>query len=307
MIRDDITIDAYHDGSNVSHSKIITFDELGPLGYFGRHVSKNAPRSETAPMRKGQRFEDFLMGWEPEVFPFELADPAPEPKKWNANRKACKAWLAEHPDETPPELLADPVAEAKPWDGKRTVCRAWADEHPLAISQAQLDTFTRMRDAVMGNATARAYIELAQAQLTVTCDYPGLPGLQTRPDFLVRDSFLGHADVNLKMTADYNAFHRRIRQFHHDTQAGLASHVYASNGMHDVRMWWLVVEEQYPHRAQLVPIGPTTLATGERWCLKRLDDLAEHYEADHWPLTVSDVADEYDQPVWGVGTDEEAD
>lgn len=272
-IHTDISIGDYHASPCVNHSKLQVFRSLGALGYYGRYISRNAPPAEsTSAMRMGNVFEGFLAGVVPEVCPDDLPD---------ARGK---------------------VAPRSP---DSVVAKRWMEEHPGAITSGTLARFERMRDAVMANATARALIEAAQMQVTVRADYPGIPdGIQSRPDYLVRDPFMGDADINLKTCDSLSQFMRSARIHGYATQAGLARHCAVGNGLAPA-YYLLAVEVQYPSRAVLYRLSTDTLDRGETWCTQQLDRLAEHYEADHWPPTESDVED-LTLPVYGLEDESEA-
>lgn len=297
IIRDE-SIEEYHANKSVSHTGLKDFGALGPAGYFHRHVGRTNVRECTTALRHGQQFENVLDGIDLQVAPETIADPAPEPKPWSNRRKVCREWKAACPEDVPPAMIADPAPAATAWSGNRTVCREWMAADPRRCSQSDADMFERMRGAVMGNATARSMLERAERQVTFRADYPGLPaGFQSRPDYVISDPFLGDVIIDLKTLDSLDHVRRNIYKYGYASQAGLAVHHARLAGM-EPAFYLLVVEKLFPTRAVLLRLSDRTLATGWAWCEEKLDQLAEHYGADHWPPTVSDVED-VDAPIDG--------
>lgn len=271
MILYDLEITDYHAAPEVSHSGLRDFAELGPAGFFHRHVRGENRRKTSAAMVGGQNLEDFLGGWEPQVVPDELPDARGKVAPRKEDSEVVKRFLVDNPGH---------------------------------VTRSVYETYKRQRDSIMANATARALLEMAKPQVTFRADRSGLPGIQARPDFAILDSWMGDVFVDLKRTESLDTFKTNVRRLGHNTQAGMARLVAKECGL--VPEWyWLVVETGYPTRAQLFRPSELTLATGELWCDRQLEALAEHYTADHWPSTVNDV-EELHSPVPGVYLDETA-
>lgn len=305
----ELSIDDYHASDFVSNSKLQTFDELGPGGYAGRYIEQTNVREETPALRMGNLAEDAICGRDlPHGVPELMADPAPEPKPWSTRRKVCKEWLEANPgpDKSPPAMIADgPAPEPTPWNGNRAVCKAWLAEHPDALTSADLKLLQNLHAAVQRNATALSIIELAQEQMSLRGEWPGLPGIQARPDWLVVDHpLLGDVNVDLKTTDKYSDFVRSVHKYGYNKQAGFVDLLGEQCGL-DLSHYLLVVEKRYPFRAQLKRLSHRTVATGRAWVEGKLDELSPYYGCGEWPVVEDDV-ELLDAPVYGVVLEEVA-
>jgi hypothetical protein len=200
-----------------------------------------------------------------------------------------------------PAEMPDEKGAMKPWHGNRKVCKQWLEDNPGAIDKDEYDNLVRMRDNVLANATARALVERGAEQVTLRGTFPGLPGTQSRPDWLLLDDAdYDNVYVDLKKCQRLPKFRLfGVHDYGCNTQAGLAAHHLAQLGITGTRYYLLVVEEQFPNRAVLQELTPNTVLTGQVWCTSRLLELAEHYESGHWPLSINDV-ETLDAPVRGV-------
>lgn len=298
-----IPIDEYHASDFVSNSKLQAFDALGAAGYHGRYISRTAPQPTSEAFRIGQAAEDAIRGFPlPPMVPELMADPAPAAKPFSSRRKICKAWSTANPGVAPPELMADPVPEPTAWNGNRTVCKAWAAANPHAITATDHALLGKLRDAVANNTTAASMIEAGEPQVTLRAEWAGLPGIQARPDWLLR----GLSDINLDLkTCDsLPAFHRSIDRYGYAKQAGLVDLLGSENGL-SLTHYLLAVEKTYPYRSQLVPLSRSAVASGRAWAEDYLDRLAAHYEADSWPIVDDEIAQAYNRPVWGYEQESE--
>lgn len=272
-----LSLEDYIASPHVSHTGLRDFVALGPRGFFLRHVHRSNTRQQTPAMGMGQTFEDILTErWEPVVKPTEMLSTVKgktlgKMVKWNANQTDCKKWLADNPG---------------------------------AISRDEYDNLMRMRDSVMANQTARELLERAEEQVTLRVPFEGLPGLQSRPDWmLLEHAKYGPTYIDLKKVQTLPRFRKYgVHDYGCNTQAGLCEHVLTRLGVTGTTYYLLAVEEAFPNRAVLQRLTPYTVATGELWCMDRCRELAEHYESDHFPSTISDVED-LDAPVRGVTLD----
>lgn len=268
-----LSLEDYIASPHVSHSMLRDYDKLGPRGYFLRHVHGSNRKAQTKAMATGQSLEDMLTGryGKPAIIPSEVLVTVGKDK-----------------------------GQLKPWNGNRKDCQMWLEANPGAISQEEYDNLVRMRDAVMENATAKSLLERAEEQVTLRGAFPGLPGTQSRPDWLLLDDAVY---VDLKKCQTLEEFRRYgVHKYGCVTQAGMCSRNLRQNDIRGTRFYLLVVEEQFPNRAVLQQLTQHTVATGEKWCTERMQELADHYESGHWPSTVNDVED-LDAPVRGVELD----
>lgn len=262
----ELSIGDYHNSDWVSHTGLRDFGELGPAGYYHRHVRRTNTRTRTGAMMGGQNLEDYLMGWRPEIVPDELPDDR---------------------------------GTVKPRKADSVVVKRFMDENPGYVTRGVAEEYQRQLDAVMANSTARALLEEMAPQVTFRAPWLGIPeGIQSRPDFLTVDGWMGDVILDLKRTDSLDVFRRNVHRLGHNTQAGMMRLTAKANGLLPAH-YWLVVETSYPTRVQLFRASEATLATGELWCSQRLGELAEHYASDHWPSTINDV-EELDAPVYGV-------
>lgn len=250
-------LDHYHSHPACSHSKLRDFDSLGPKGYYLRHVKREQPRPDTKALRAGRAFETYLT--EPETF---------------------KAWFVVKPED---------------YNGRTNKWKDWATEQELSgktiLDRDDFLAFEHMAKAVRECSSAMALLEAGVAQPTFRIDWGGLPGVQSRPDFAniegcPRSDFRPYT-LDLKTTKQLSDITtgRAIVKFGHHTQAAMARIACQEP---ECVSYLLAVEKAFPCRAVIVEIERTFVNIGEDWALSTLARLAEHYETDHWPLTVDD-------------------
>lgn len=259
---------AYHADPAVSNGKIRDFDQLGPKGFYLRHVRHEAPRKDAAALMAGRAFETFL--FEPRLFDGHFAV---KPQGCNFTKPEWKAWKKEQ--------------EA----ARRTI-----------IDRDDFLAFEHMAAAVHDCGSARSLLEGCAAQPTWRTDWPGLPGLQSRPDMAnlagcpISDFRPYTVDlkttrslnelVEQKRAADIPVGGRSLIRYGYHTQAAT---VRMSSGVGDLVHYLIVAEKAFPCRAIVLELPPVFVDIGERWVIEKIAELADHYQSDHWPLTREDL------------------
>ncbi len=246
-----ISIDEYHSGPNVSHSKLETFAERGPGYYHARYLAKTLEREETAALTFGNAFELYFQQGE-EAFERAVAT-RPD---GHGNTKAVQAAKA--------------AAKAT---GK------------LAVSPAERETMRCMAASLREHDMASLLIAAAEQQLTLTAELYGRT-YQSRPDWLVTETGFGQGPVSidLKTAKDLNDFSDTgIVKMGYHTQAALVRRLCRLNGLGDATCYLLAVEKVPVYRCELIELPGELLDLGDRGLEVYAPKLAECYERNHWP------------------------
>lgn len=253
----DEDISDYHAHESVSHSKLRDFDQLGPKGFYLRHVRREAPRADTKALRNGRAFETFLC--EPkrfdEWFVVKPADYKGTEKKW-------KAWV-----------------EAEEASGKTVIDRK---DHAA---------FEHMESAIRECGAASALLEGSTYQPTWRREWAGLPGLQARPDWAnmggcpFSDYRPFTLDLKTTRALDDLTTGRSIVKYGYHSQAAT---VRLASEQTDMAHYLLAVEKAFPCRAVVIEVSRVFVDIGERWARATMERLSEHYSADFWPLVAHD-------------------
>lgn len=256
---------SYHESERVSSSKVSTYLARGPRYYFERYVARTRKAEESEALTFGCAFEDALFA--PDAYAERYTI---RPEKLDLRTKDGKAWAAEHAGK--PILRPDEAHVIK-----------------------------RMLMSVKENRTAHEMLDYGVAQMSAWCDYSGLPGLQTRPDWCdlegsVATDWAPYV-LDLKTTADLRTFGRSVATFGYHRQAAIARTVLRACGVKGARFFLLVVEKQAPYRAQLMELTRDYLDLGEREAKVPLGRIAAHYESELWPLVEDDCVS-LDVPQW---------
>lgn len=272
MISEDLSLEEYHRSERVSSSKLSVYDKLGPRAYHAMFVARTREREQSEAQLLGCAFEDALL--EPKLYAQRYVV---RPDGLDGRTKAGKEWYASA--------------------GDKPVLRG--DQH-AAIGH--------MIENTLRNPFMRAYLETAKRQLSAWCDYPGLPGLQTRPDLADLEGSAATdyepAVVDIKTCDDLSMFSKRAWNFGYPTQATLCATVLACNDAPAARFYLWAVEKQWPYRTQLFRISNASLVAATRAMLPKLDAIAEHYATDSWPLVASDV-EVLEPPRWMRGGEDD--
>lgn len=247
----DITNDAYHAASNVSHSKLRVFAEKGPGYYHAQYIAKTLAREETKALLFGQAYE-ILYQQGGDTF----------------KERVC--------------VLPEGHGNLKTVQAAKAAALA-AGKIPISPSEYQ-DALEMMR-SLSEQDTAPAMIEASEQQLTLTAEAYGLT-IQSRPDWLMRASAFsdGAASTDLKTckTLDDMSDTGIVKMGYH-TQAALVRRLCRMNDLGDCTCFLLAVEKEPVYRCELIKLSPDLLAQGDRWLDVYLPKLAECYQTDRWP------------------------
>lgn len=266
MLITDETIDEYHGNPALSHGQLRDFSELGPRGFFLRHVRREAPRPSTKALRAGRAFETYL--FEPQVF---------------------EEWFAAKPED---------------YSGRTNKWKDWCTEQELSgkiiVDRDDFLAFEHMRSALDECASARALLETGIYQPTWRIGWHGLPGVQSRPDFgnmegCARSEYRPYTlDVKTTRKLAGLVSGRDVVTYGYHTQAATAR---IASELPECIHYLLAFEKAFPCRAMVLEVSREFVNIGEDWAMGELAKIAEHYESDYWPLTVSDSA-VVEPPVW---------
>lgn len=267
IVDDTITIEAYHASEFVSHSKLKTFAEYGPFGYWARHLVAGGPkREQSSEMRFGSAFEDFVQ-----------LDAATFAARWQEapalEGKADDVLLAES------AALGVTSDDGKPFskrhDAKTVHLACMRAKGTNVLSRNDFVRLERMAEAFRANADVQWFIKSARTQVTLRDDLGGLdmlPGIQCRPDWY------GAASVDLKTTSDFVGFDRAIVNLGYHSQAALIDVIAG-----EAPRFLIASESDWPYRCQLVEIPRALLDVGREWCERQIDALRACYARDEWP------------------------
>lgn len=247
MISYDVTIDDYHASDHVSASKLSTYERQGPWAYWMRHVRHDRPAPSSEAFDVGRAFEAALCGEPIHEFP-----PVDIPRTGKGSRTGMSAWRASV---------------------------QMGGHIPLDDSYAPF--FEHGVAHVLANRVARRLIESSRAQPTIRMEWPGLPGVQSRPDWY--DDFANVAP-DLKTTADLAAFDSQIWRYRYHRQAAMVDVCLGESCAHPL----IVVEKAWPYRCEVVWLPDELVNYGAAETREALERLRRHYESGEWPQVVTE-------------------
>jgi len=273
MIDTQTTIADYHASEAVSHSKLRTFADEGPLAYYARHVVRSGTQPVTDAMRFGQTFEDYLQ-----------LPPADFARKYReitgtGDKEALVAECA---------ALGVLTDDGEPFTKRHAPAtmelallrKAGGD----AIKRGDMQRIERMADAFTRNSEAQAALRGMAPQVTLRREWPGLPhGIQARPDWCTVDEFATRSTVDLKVVSNWGR---------HDSHGADLVRDMINRGAHTqaafidlitgaaARMV-IAVEADFPWRCQLVYLDDL-LPLGAEWCKRQLEGVRRCYADDDW-------------------------
>ncbi len=230
--------DDYHLAPQVSNSKLSTYLRRGAHAYEAMYVSRSYVRKPTAAMRKGSDFEDAVCG---------RAEVAVVPEGMKLSTKAGIAFKEENA-------------------GK------------LIVGAADAGLFTKGVDNVRALMDEKGFLTGAVEQPTFRADYPGLPGIQARPDWFVPSTGVA---PDLKTTDRLDRFHFAIEDYLYFMQAAF---VRRSSGISDLRHPLVVLEKKYPYPCEVFWLTDAYVRDGLDLMDRALEKLASHYKSGVWPL-----------------------
>lgn len=268
MISTDISIADYHASEFVSNSKIAVFARQGALAYYDRYVSRTEPApAPSAAMVFGQAFEDLVQT--PDLWPDLYT--------------------------VKPAVLKMTTKEGKAWRDAQT---------RVVIDQDDHDAMVRMGEAIAQNRSARELTCAAQTQATVRGAFPGLPGLQARPDWY---SAGGSAVsewrpyvADLKTTSRFEALAsgRGVYDYRYHVQAAIACHLLAEECGHRPTAYLIACETVAPYRCQVIEMSQSWIQLGWRTANRDLAALGECYRTGVWPRVEREIVTLGDVPRW---------
>lgn len=249
-----IPIDRYHANKRVSSSMLKTFNALGARGYELRHIMNQDPMPQTKPMLIGIAYEDKVCGRaEPIII------------DGDGRTTGVKAQKAE--------------AEAK---NEERVAEGLAP-HPIFTGKGASEVsefMSRSYANYLKNNEATELVGQCVEQPTLFGSYPGLPGLQARPDWGNTDGVF----PDLKVTEDLESFMQKFVRFDYHVQAALVRRCAREMGIEQTTHMHIVAERRFPFRVQVMDIPEELVQIGEARLERSLEALAACYRRDEWPL-----------------------
>jgi hypothetical protein len=267
-----LTVEAYHNGPEISHSKLLDYARKGPRYYAARYVTrKTAREAPSDAFVFGQAFEDLVYG-----LPIH-------------ERYSIK-----------PEGMSFAKVDGKAWK-----IAAEASGKPI-ITHEDAEAMSAMRESIRENETAMRMIAACTAQTSFTADYVGTPGIQARPDWWssagVLESGFEPFTLDLKSTIGLAKLTsgRGVADYGYHCQAAMAAMAIALNGIRPPRAFLLAVEKVAPYRSQVVEVTPDWIDAGWAWCQRNLDRLRVHYASGEWPRVTQELVALPSVPAWVV-------
>ncbi len=287
VVTNDITIEAYHANDLISKSMLLAFERLGPRGYFIKYLlDGREPEEKTEAMIVGQCFEDAVCG---------LGGWRVRPKTIHVQKRKGKEKLV---DEHGNPIMHDVPLKLNTVDG--IAWRAELEEREpgvVLLPAAASGLFTYGLQAFQENEEAQDL--MGEEQVTFQSHWPGLPGIQGRPDWYLPGGSIhaphaGPVFPDLKTVHDFGAqaedgsfplLDKTVRQFGYHVQAAMLR--LASGG--DMTNHPLIfVEKTFPNRCLVYWMNETWVRVGLRKAHSLLDRLAAQYQGQRWPSVESE-------------------
>lgn len=263
----DIYIDDYHASDYVSASKLSRYVREGARSYYDHYIAKTAPkRGQSAAMLLGQAFEDLIQ--RPEAWEDTYVV---RPPGLNLATKAGKAWSAE--------------------------------QTLTVISSDDYDTMERMAEGLADNDRACQLTLHGLEQITARAEYPGLPGLQARPDWASVGCAVSQwhpYTVDLKTTSTFDRLvsGRGIADYRYHVQAAIAASCLSADYGAWPFSYLLVCESVAPYRCQVVMLPGDWIRAGWETAQRGLRSLASHYDSGLWPRVDHQITELAAVPQW---------
>jgi hypothetical protein len=237
------SMEAYHAHPAISSSELKTALHRGPRAFKILHRDRLHTPKQTASMKTGSNFEDALCG---------RAELAFVPEGMKLNTKAGVAFKEEH-------------------EGK------------IIVPYADRFLFTDGIDNIRMHHVAGPLIENAIEQPVFRRPYPGLPGIQSRPDWWQPNTLCA---PDLKTTQSLKGFKYSVEDYLYHVQAAF---VRAASGFEETIHPLIVLEKKIPHPCRVVWLREDYVRAGTEIMKRGLDRLARCFEEDTWPLLEQDV------------------
>lgn len=271
MISRDLPIADYLGSKRISNHKLKTLAQKGARGFYIAHEQKRWAEDDTQAYLAGRAIEDALQ--RPAEFRAKyIAKPPTSTKEGNFSTKEGKAWRDEQ-------------------KAKGLVILESSDAR---ASEALIQTLEQC-------PISQALISASQEQVTLMHEEVpsriGLPGLQSRPDWLNFDG-CGASEwrpysLDLKTTIALSQLSnwKTIMRFGYHRQAAMTRLCLELEGIDASAFRWLLLgaEKSFPYRWRVIEMPTALVEDGYRWCLRWLDVLEGYYSTGEWPLVESEI------------------
>lgn len=192
----------------------------------------------------------------------------------------------------------DDTAIKNGWDGGKQALAEWtADNADKEIVPGALYyRATGMREAIMGDPCARAFVEggVSEQQIEWT---DALTGIACRG----RVDHINGRLSDLKSTSDLLGFNRQIARYKYHGQIAYYSDGLEANGF---QFEWppalIAVESSPPYDVAVFMVGDETMAAGRALYRSALDTLAECRKLDRWPGIARNGLRDVVLPAWAM-------
>lgn len=175
----------------------------------------------------------------------------------------------------------DDTAIKNGWDGGKQALAEWTADNcdKEIVPIAHWERAAGMREALMSDATTRAFIEggLAEQPIEWTDMLTGIP-CRGRVDHI------NGRLSDLKSTSDLLGFDRQIARYKYHGQLAFYSDGLEANGFEfEFPPVFIAVESSAPYDVAVLTVSPEVLAVGRGMYRRALDMLAECRALDRWP------------------------
>lgn len=333
MIRYDIPIELYHKSPIVSHSMLRDFYVKGPRYFAANHVMPYMKGGKllTSPYETLRLAADASGEVEStglakrEDGTLVVANTNDGEEKLTGKQKALAEKAAKKRQSfVDGQAFEDKLVEPHEFDkryaikpygmtfstkaGKEFRAKALAEGKSI-ITEAYYDHMMEMVTAIQENDFACELLHACRKQPTIYVDYPGVPGLQARPDYFNPDGLpctdMLPYTLDLKTTialqrltsgqaTGENGYHR---------QGGIGCEALRRHDprrFEQVIVYLLAVEKNNPHRVQVVELDHDSwIVPGWKWAEEQLERLAMYYARGEWPRTEEEYVKSYGKP-WQV-------
>jgi hypothetical protein len=257
-----IPLEDYHSSRLVTHSKITDFARGGPRYFAARYLQRSQPREpSSAAQLVGQALEDRIQ----------------LPKRY------AELYVAK------PDGMTFATKEGKAWRAETQAAGK------VVLDGDDMNMIEELVTAIFENDAARELVQNASIQPTISAEFAGLPGIQSRPDWFsptgcALTGFRPYClDLKSTLTLAKLTSGRAIVEYGYHKQFGLCAETLRRNGAEDAPVYLLAAEKVRPHRAQIVQLDDSWLEAGWEWCERQLTKLATHYQSGEWPRVESEM------------------
>lgn len=255
-----------------AHEKAINWTTLKEMRKSPRHYAQRilVPLEDRASLLKGRAFHTATL--EPERMALDYA-------VFDGKRKAGKLWerfRAEHAGKT-------------------------------LLSQKELSSVLRMRDAVMANKIAARYFVKGAREVTITWQDPstGLP-CKARPDLLAEIDG-GTYLVDLKSAVDIDAkrFGSAAARYGYQCQLAWYARACDAVGIKLAGAAIIACESEAPHDVGVFTLDDDTMYAGDEECGELIKRVRECFDANDWHGRYA-AEEPLQLPAWWYAQDDDA-